>query len=135
MSEELLQTVPQQIGKYTYIRLGATTLAQLRDKGLIPKKKYEFLEAKKPDGLVVHHGQIKAVVEYKQPKALGSPMAIAKAIAQEIDVAKALCKVMIVTDSTKSYWINALTGERIVDEKGDELKTVFHPFMSRILLP
>lgn len=72
MSEELLQTLPLQIGKFTYYRLGSTTLSQLRDKGIIPKKNYKNLEAKKPDGLVAHHGGIKAVVEYKPAGALNS---------------------------------------------------------------
>ncbi|RWM67871.1 MAG: SAM-dependent DNA methyltransferase [Mesorhizobium sp.] len=128
MSEELLQTVPQQIGKYTYYRLGSTTLNQLRTAGIIPKKEYEALSANKPDGLVVYHGRVVAVVEYKQPKHLKSEKDIQKAIKQEIGVAKALCKLLIVTDSTKSFWINAANGESIRDAAGKELKTVFHPF-------
>ena len=128
MSEELLQTVPFQIGKYTYYRLGSTTLAQLRNAGIIPKKNYASLESKKPDGLVAHHGRIKAVVEYKQPKELASEAKIEKAIAQEIDVAKALSKILIVTDSTKTFWVNAINGERIRDMDGNELGTVFHAF-------
>lgn len=128
MSEELLQTIPQQVGRYTYYRLGATTLDQLRNNGIIPKKDYQKLKAKKPDGLVMYHGEIKAVVEYKQPKDLVSEKQIVKAIKQEIDVAKALCKIFIVTDSSKSIWVNALNGERIRDAKGQEVNTVFHPF-------
>src|ERR1700722_19211755 len=128
MSEELLQTIPFQLGKYTYYRLGSTTLGQLKDARIIPKKDYSKIEAKKPDGLVVHHGKIKAVVEYKQPKELGSEKAIQKAITQEIDVARALSKIFIVTDSTKTFWINAMNGERIRDISGNELRTVFHAF-------
>ena len=128
MSEELLQTIPQQIGKYTYYRLGATTLEQLRNNGIIPKKDYQKLKAKRPDGLALYHGDIKAVIEYKQPKDLGSERQIQKAIKQEIDVAKALCKILIVTDGSKSIWVNALNGERIKDAKGNEIATVFHPF-------
>jgi len=128
MSEELLQTIPFQIGKYTYYRLGATTLNQLRTAGLIPKKDYAQLEAKKPDGLVTQHGAIKAVVEYKQPKELDSKKKVAKAITQEIDVAKALSKILIVTDSAQTFWINATNGERIRDMDGKELQTVFHAF-------
>lgn len=129
VSEELLQTVPQQIGKYTYYRLGSTTLTQLRNHGIIPKNDYQKLKAKKPDGLVVYHGDIKAVVEYKQPKELITQKQEQKAIDQEIDVAKALCKVLIVTDgTTKSLWINALNGEVIRDVNGHELRTLFHPF-------
>ena len=55
MSEELLQMVPQQIGKHTYYRLGSTTLGQLMSSGIIPKKDYGTILRKKPDGLVVYH--------------------------------------------------------------------------------
>lgn len=127
MSEELLQIIPQQIGKYTYYRLGATTLAQLRDAGIIPKKNYAALARKKPDGLAVHHGTVKAVVEYKQPKHLRSEKAVQKAIKQELAVAKALCKILIVTDGSKTVWINALNSEVIRDGQGHPLTTVFHP--------
>ena len=128
MSEELLQTAPKSIGRYSYYRLGSTTLDQLKANGIIPKKNYGPLKAKKPDGLVSYHGDIKAVVEYKQPKELKSAKQIKKAIRQEIAVAKALCKLLIVTDGSKSFWINALNEERITDQAGNELATVFHPF-------
>ncbi len=128
MSEELLQTIPQQIGKFTYYRLGATTLDQLKKAGIIPNRSYAKLRLKKPDGLVVYHGAIKAVVEYKQPKELSSKADIAKAVAQEIDVAKRLCKILVVTDGSKSFWVNALNGERVTDAKGEEVRVVFHPF-------
>ena len=95
MSEELLQTAPKQIGRYTYHRLGNTTLDQLKAKGIVPKRNYGKLKSKKPDGLVSYHGDIKAVVEYKQPKELKSDKQIAKAIQQEIAVAKALCRVRV----------------------------------------
>jgi len=44
MSEELLQTVPQQMGKYIYYRLGSTTLDQLSVGGIIPKKNHGKLK-------------------------------------------------------------------------------------------
>ena len=128
MSEELLQTSPMNIGKYTYYRLGNTTLNQLKAKGIIPKKDYKDLKDKRPDGLVSFHSDIKAVVEYKQPTELKSIDQIEKAIQQEISVAKALCKLLIVTDGSKSFWVNALNGQRIKDPSGNELTTVFHPF-------
>jgi hypothetical protein len=131
VSEELLQTIPLQIGKYTYYRLGSTTLGQLRANGIIPKKDYQKILAKKPDGLVAYHGGIKAVVEYKQPKELNSERKIAKHILQELEVAKSLCKILILTDGSKSFWINALNGDRIKDAKGNELTTVFHPFVAK----
>jgi len=131
MSEELLQTVPLQIGKYTYYRLGSTTLNQLRNNGIIPKKNYRNVRTKKPDGLVVYHGSVKAVVEYKQPKELKTDRNITKAITQEIKVAKSLCKILILTDGSKSFWINALNGERIRDANSNEITTVFHPFVAK----
>jgi type I restriction enzyme M protein len=131
MSEELLQTIPQQIGKYTYYRLGATSLAQLRKAGIIPHRDYKLIERKKPDGLVVYHGAIKAVVEYKQPHELDSPKKISKAINQEINVAKALCKILIVTDGGQTYWINAKTGNHILAPEGNAITMVFHPFPVR----
>ena len=127
MSEELLQTVPQKIGKYTYYRLGSTTLEQLKNSGIIPIKNYGELKNKKPDGLVKHHDQIIAVVEWKTPAELASENDIKKAIKQEIEVAKALCKILIITDSTKSFWVNALNGEFVKDSNANQLKTVFHP--------
>lgn len=131
MSEELLQTIPLQIGKYTYYRLGATTLNQLRDAGMIPRRNYNALERKKPDGVLVYHGEIRAIVEYKTPAQLRSDKATERAIKQELEVARALGKVLIVTDSTKSYWVNAMNGERIRDPQGQELRTVFHPFVAK----
>ncbi len=129
MSEELLQTIPQKIGRFTYYKLGSSTLSQLVDHGIIPKKNFGALKSKKPDGLVTYQGKIKALIEYKQPKALSSQKQIKSAIKQEIDVAKALCKILIVTDGTKSFWINALNGEPIKDQKGQELQTVFNPLI------
>ena len=128
MSEELLQTIPQKIGKYTYLRLGSTTLNQLKIAGIIPMRDYGDLEIKKPDGLVIYQGRVRAVVEYKQPKELRTDTDVAGAIAQERDVAKTLCKLLIVTDSTKSFWVNALNGEFIRDNRGEAIETIFHPF-------
>jgi len=126
MSEELLQTIPQRIGKYAYYQLGATTLDQLKAAGVIPRKDYSHIANKKPDGLVIYQDRVKAVVEYKQPKDLSSEKDVEKAIGQEVEVAKALCKILIVTDGSKSFWINALNGERIKDGKGNEVRAVFH---------
>lgn len=127
MSEELQQVIPLSIGQYQYYRLGNTTLAQLRKAGIIPKRKYEGLGRKKPDGLVLQHGRVVAVVEYKPPGDLASPTQLEKAIAQEIDVARTLCRVFIVTDGTQSFWINALSGEPVLDSSGNEVRELFHP--------
>ena len=128
MSEDLLQETPKRIGRYTYHRLGNTTLNQLKDLGIVPKRNYGRVGKKKPDGLIAYHGDIKAVVEYKQPKELRTQNQITEAVKQEIAVAKALCKLLIVTDGTKSIWVNALNGQRVSDQNGHELAVVFHPF-------
>ena len=128
MSEELLQTIPQKVGKYTYYRLGNTTLNQLKNNGIIPQRDYGGIGNKKPDGLVLYQDRVRAVVEYKPPQELRAERDLAEAIKQEIDVAKALGKILIVTDSTKTYWVNALNGDFIKDNSGNDLRTVFHPF-------
>ncbi|WP_426661962.1 N-6 DNA methylase [Rhodanobacter aciditrophus] len=128
MSEELLQTTPQSIGKYEYFKLGATTLGQLVAHGKIKKTAaVAKLLAKKPDGILTHLGRVIAVIEYKQPSTLRTADQIRKAIEQEIDVAKALCNVLIVTDGSKTIWVNAQRAERIQDRSGNELAAVFHP--------
>lgn len=82
MSEELLQTIPQKIGNYTYYKLGNTTLNQLKSSNLIPSKNYGRLGNKKPDDIVLFHNTVKAVIEYKQPKNLSSEADLKKAIEQ-----------------------------------------------------
>ena len=128
MSEDLLQIEPKQIGKYTYWRLGNSTLDQLQQAGLIPRRDYGSLKDKKPDGLLKHHDSVKAVVEYKQPQNLRTEKQVQKAIDQELEVARALCKILIVTDSTRTHWINALNGEVITDQGSRPVDAVFHPY-------
>ena len=125
MSEELRQTIPQSIGKYTYLKLGETTIKQLMENDLIPKRSYKGLLRKKPDGIVFFQKSVKAVVEYKAPEKLRSETDVRNAIEQELDVAKALCKILIVTDGLHTYWINALNGQEILDTKGNVINTTF----------
>lgn len=124
MSEELLQTTPFWIGRYSYYRLGSTTLNQLK-KAKIINKQSKKLSDKKPDGLItLSGGVVKAVIEYKTPDELSTKTKIAKAIKQELEVAKFLCKLLIVTDGTKTFWINALNGEEI-KKNGKNIPFVF----------
>ena len=113
MSEELIQTTRFPIGRYSYYRLGSTTLNQLRKQKII-RNFNRKLSNKKPDGLIVLPGGIvKAIVEYKLPNELTTKRQIKDAIEQELEVAKSLCKLLIVTDGKKSFWINSLTGKEI----------------------
>ena len=125
MSEELLHTIPQSIGKYTYLALGETTIKQLMESGYIPGRAYKGILRKKPDGIVFYQKTVKAIVEYKAPEKLRTEADVKKAIDQEIAVAKALCKILVVTDGQHSYWVNALNGEQICDTKGNPINTVF----------
>ena len=109
-----------------YYRLGETTVNQLKDAGLIPPKKYGKLLKKKPDGIIVYNKDVKGIVESKSPKELNTELKEKKAIEQEKEVAKELCKILIITDnSSKTIWINSLNGDRIKRKDGKEIKTIF----------
>lgn len=82
-----------------------------KNNGIILRRDYGALETTKPDGLVLYQRWVRAMVEYKQSRELRARQDIDKAINQEVDVAKALCKILIVTDSAKSFWVNALNGD------------------------
>lgn len=126
MSEELIQISPINLGRYNYYKLGQTTLSQLK-KAKIINKINKKIKDKKPDGLIVLPGGIvKAVVEYKTPEELSSVKKIQDAIQQELEVAKELCKLLIVTDGSKTFWINALNGQEIINEKGNKISIIFN---------
>lgn len=132
MSEELLQrgllNNPEKIGKWDFYNIGNTTVNALKRHGIILDKDYSPYSRKKVDGLIVKDKKVLAVIENKVPGELSSERGIEEAIKQEIDVAKKLeAKVFIVTDTTKTIWVNPANGERIKDEKGNEIKTVFNP--------
>ena len=111
MSEELLQTTPIAIGRYTYYRLGATTVRQVASAGIISTKPPKSILRNKPDGLIVlGKGVVKAWVEYKTPQELKTHTKVEKAINQVKISAKQLCNLLIVSDGQKTHWINPHTG-------------------------
>ena len=126
MTEELLQTVETHLGRYVYYKLGATNLATLSREKVISAKVPSQFTLKKPDGLIVvpYSGVVKAFIEYKTPQQLRTQGQIDSAISQELDAARCLCKVLVVTDGQTSYWINTLTGNQIKDER----QGTFSPF-------
>ncbi len=126
MGEELLQITPKPLGRYLFYRIGSTTLGQLKKQKIIRASVPSKISNKKPDCLVVlPGGDVKAIIEYKQPSELKTKAQVNKAIQQEIEVAKQFCKLLIVTSGKKTIWINALNGERIIDENGAALNQVF----------
>lgn len=127
MSEQLSQVIPRRIGKYLYYRIGETTIKQLKENKLIPDKNYEKIFRKKPDGLIVCHGKIQTIVECKDVEELNSEKKEEKAIQQEINVARELCKLLIVTDNkSKTIWVNTLNGERIKGKDGNNISIIFN---------
>lgn len=126
MSEELIQRnlieAPEKMGDWNFYNIGATTLKVLKGAKIIPDRDYDEYEKKKPDALIVKKPLVIAAIEYKQPKELRTDKQVATAIAQELGTAKALqAKIYIVTDGKKSYWINPVTGNEILQEDGSRI--------------
>lgn len=123
MSEELMQVVPTRVGRFVYYPTRGTSLDSLRKAKIITTAAAKHLAQKRPDGIIlVPNGAVKAVIEYKVD--LKTTKKIQSAITQELEVAKNLCKLLVVTDNAKSFWINTLTGNPILDEKGNAIKKV-----------
>lgn len=130
MSEELIQrnvlSEPEKMGEWNFYNLGATSLKELKAAKLIPNHDYGELEKKKPDAVIVKKPHIIAVIEYKTPQELRTKAQIKAAVKQEIDVAAVLhAKAYIVTDGTKSFWINPANGNEIMQEDGSRITLNF----------
>lgn len=141
MSEELLQrgldkkNPTAKIGKWDYYNIGATSLKALKEAGIIRNVDYgKQLETKKVDALIVDRKKVIAIIEFKQPKEFKTKEQKQKAIYQEIEVARKLdAKIIIATDTIDSVWVNALTGEFILDEKDKVIKENFSPTNEKIV--
>ncbi|MFH1096064.1 MAG: N-6 DNA methylase [Candidatus Desantisbacteria bacterium] len=132
MSEELLQRGllgnPEKLGKWNFYNIGATTLKVLKEYKIIPVIDYKKFERRKPDGLITSDNKVIAVISNKLPKNLKTEKQIDKEITDWIEVTKILkSKLLIITDTKKTIWINALISEPIKDENGNELKQIFNP--------
>jgi len=132
MSEELLQrgldrkTPTSKIGRWDYYNIGATTLKALKAANIIRNVDYGSVENKKLDAIIVNKKDVIAVIEFKQPKEFKTKEQKQKAINQEIEVARKLdCKLIIATDTKDTVWVNALTGEKIIDENGNIITANF----------
>ncbi len=132
MSEELLQrdliAKPEKIGKWDFYNLGSTSIKALKDYDIIRKIDYGDEEKKKIDAIIVQKKNVIAVIEYKKPSEFKTEKQKNNAIEQELGVAqKIAAHIIIATDTKDTIWINVLTGNRIKDENGKELKTNFNP--------
>lgn len=131
MSEELIQRnlveAPEKMGDWNFYNIGATTLKALKNAKIIPNRDYAEFEGKKPDALIVKRPLVIAAIEYKTPQELRTKTQIAKAIAQELGTARALqARVYIVTDGKKTFWINPLTGNELLQEDGSKITLNFN---------
>lgn len=131
MSEELIQrdliSAPEKMGVWNYYNIGATSLKALRAAKIIPDHDYTNYENKKPDVIITFGKKVIAIVEYKTPQKLRTKKQISEAIAQELGTAQVLeAKMYIVTDGTKTYWINPKTGNCIVDQNGAKVTVGFN---------
>src|SRR5262245_47551033 len=125
MSEDLVSRQAKRLGRFGYLTLGSTTLAQLKKSSFIRTKLAVEEERRKPDGIVfLPLGGIKAVVEAKQPKDLKISM-IPGVVRDYSPIARAVCKLLILTDGTKTLWFNALSERPVLDEKGKPLRVPF----------
>lgn len=130
MSEELLQrdllANPTQVGKWQFYNIGSTSIKALKEYGIIRSVDYGDVEKKKVDGIIVQRKNVIAIIEYKKPAEFNTKAKKDKAIKQELEVARKLdCKLLIATDTKETVWVNALTGKRIKDENGNDLKDNF----------
>ena len=130
MSEELIQNDliknPDKIGKWDFYSIGATTVKQLKENGIIRNIDYGREEKKKVDALIVQKKNVIAIVEYKKPSKFKTDKQKDKAIQQELGVARKLkANILIATDGQESIWVNVITGNDIKDESGHPLKTNF----------
>ena len=130
MSEELLQRNliknPEKIGKWDFYNIGATSVKALKEHGIIRNVNYGAEEKKKVDGLIVQKKNVIAVIEFKKPSEFKTAAQKTKAIKQELEVARKLdAHIIIATDTKETTWVNVLTGNKIKDEKGKEIKTNF----------
>src|SRR5262249_44273698 len=66
-------------------------------------------------------GGIKAVIEAKTPAELTANK-LSGVVKKYSPIARAVCKLLIVTDGKKTYWYNAATEKPVLDEDGKKLR-------------
>ncbi len=128
LSEDLVSGSPRPLGRYEYRRLGATTLGQLRRAKILRRTVDPQHSQRKPDAIIyLPLGGIKAVVEVKQSAEMKARYVPSLITTYAPIALGASCKVLILTDGKRSIWVNALTGNVILDGTGNPLTTVIDP--------
>lgn len=134
MSEQTIQnnlySIPVTIlDKYTCLSLGATTINDLIKAKELKNVKVSKNLGKKPDVLIVNKNkEVVVFIEFKKPEKFDTETKKKKAIAQEIDVAKEIgAKIYVVSDGDTFLWLNPITKNFIVDDKGNKIKREIKP--------
>lgn len=132
MSEELLQRDlidnPEKIGNWNFYNIGATTVKSLKQSNIINNLDYDKIESRKPDALIIYNKNVLVTVENKKPSEFNTKEKKQKAINQAVEVGRVLkSKLAIITDTTETIWINCYNGDKILDEDGFEINTIFNP--------
>lgn len=134
MSEQTIQnnlySLPVTIlDKYTCLSLGATTINDLIVAKELKNIKVSKNLGKKPDVLIVNKNkEVVVFIEFKKPEEFNTDAKKKKAIAQEIDVAKEIgAKIYVVSDGDTFLWLNPITKNFIVDDKGNKIKREIKP--------
>ena len=106
--------------KYHLIKIGATTVNQLKEARIIPQRNYGDLSSNKPDALIVKgKNDIQVLVEMKKPGTLKSNIAGKNVITDwYYDLAKILnCKIICASDGTKTCWVHAPSKNFFIEEE------------------
>lgn len=135
MSEQTIQdnlySIPVTImDKFVCLSLGATTINDLiKSKKLNTNIRVKKNLGKKPDVLIVNkNNEVIVFIEFKKPKEFDTDKKKSAAIEQEIDVANEVgAKIFVVSDGETYIWINPLTREKILDEKGNPVTYKIQP--------
>ena len=111
-----------------YIKIGATTIGQLKKAGIIPKKQYKNLLQNKPDGLIISgKNTIKAIIEYKKDDVFNSKEDALNEFKSKTwysQFAKSVdCNVLCATDGNNTYWFLGDGKTSIKNEDGTDLTT------------
>lgn len=98
------------VGNYHLIKIGATTVNQLQEAKILPKKNYGALLVNKPDGLILKgKSDVQVLIEIKKPGKLKSIRAAKDVITDwYYDLAKKVnCSIICASDGKKTCWVHA----------------------------
>lgn len=127
MSEDQVARHSRSLGRYGYLTLGSTTLAQLKRSRYVRGSLAAEDERRKPDAIVfLPLGGIKAVIEIKQPRELTAAK-LPRVVEHYAPIARAVCKILIITDGQKTYWYNPLTEQPIMQADDTPLRLHVDP--------